>query len=88
MSTLASTPAETFFRVADEIGPRTVGAVYFNSTGTYQVLAVHRGKKARDLTGRRTDWAITVHHAATDKTFTHCMAWTSEDHLVDLGRAA
>lgn len=82
MATLAPTPAETFYRIADEIGPRKPGSYYENQTGIFEVLAVHEGAPARALTGRRTDWAITVRHVFTGHTMTHCMAWTIDDHVI------
>ncbi|MER6253625.1 hypothetical protein ABT224_19945 [Streptomyces sp. NPDC001584] len=65
-----------------EIGPREAGSFYFNATGTFEVLEVLRGDQARAAVNRRTDWAITTRHLATDTESTHCMVWTDSDYLI------
>ncbi|MFD6534999.1 hypothetical protein [Streptomyces goshikiensis] len=69
--------------VEAEIGPRQAGAFYSNDTGgTFEVLAVLRGEEARAAVNRRTDWAVVTRHLATENVTTHCMAWTTSDHLI------
>ncbi|WP_435245064.1 hypothetical protein [Streptomyces tendae] len=71
-------------RVESELGPRSEGALYFNSTGTFEVLAVLRGDDARQAMGRTVEWAVTVRHLHTGHELTHCMAWTASDHLISV----
>lgn len=69
--------------VEAEIGPREAGAFYSTDMGgTFEVLAVLRGAEARAAVNRRTDWAVTTRHLATENVTTHCMAWTTSDHLI------
>ncbi|MFJ2752685.1 hypothetical protein [Streptomyces sp. NPDC087297] len=75
-------PSSTRQNVDAEIGPREAGAFYSNDTGTFEVLTVLRGDEAQAAVNRRTDWAVVTRHLATDTLSTHCMVWTSSDHLI------
>lgn len=71
-------------RAEIELGDRVEGALYFNSTGTFEVLAVLRGEAARQALGRNVDWAVTTRHLHTGHEVTHCMAWTASDHMISV----
>ncbi|MGW7636114.1 hypothetical protein [Streptomyces decoyicus] len=72
--------------VETAIGPRSEGAYYGNTTGLYEVIAVHRGLEAQLLLGKDATWAITTRHLATERIETHRQPWTTTDQLVRRGQ--
>jgi hypothetical protein len=72
--------------VADQIGPRMPGAIYQNSDGAFEVLAVIRDREqARALLRRRSaQWAVIVKDVLRPgaEPFPVGSVWTTSDHLV------
>ncbi|MET9497424.1 hypothetical protein [Streptomyces sp. NPDC006552] len=78
---------EALERVIDaQIGPRGVGAIYRNSDGAFEVVAVVRDHAmAKGLLKRRcAQWALIVKDVlrADGEPFAVGSAWTNSDHLV------
>ncbi|MFI0220166.1 hypothetical protein [Streptomyces lydicus] len=79
---------------ADEraIGPRTGGAYYGNTTGLYEVIAVHHGLEAQRLLGkdatrgRGPRGRHRTRNIATERLETHRQPWSTTDHLARWGR--
>ncbi|MEU3520659.1 hypothetical protein ABZ770_36305 [Streptomyces sp. NPDC006654] len=72
-------------RVDDEIGPRTVGAIYQTSISAYEVLAVIRDpKRASGLLKRTALWALIVRdiYRVDGEPYAVGDTWTTSDHLV------
>ncbi|WP_331724786.1 hypothetical protein [Streptomyces canus] len=72
--------------VDDQIGPRGVGAIYQNSDGAFEVIAVTRDPaRARGLLNRRcAQWALIVKDVtrAGSEPFVIGSVWTDSDYLV------
>jgi hypothetical protein len=82
-----TTTLEALRRVVDEqIGPRDTGAIYQNSEGAFEVLAVVRDpQRARELLKRRcAQWALIVKDVLRPggEPFAIGTVWTTSDHLV------
>ncbi|MFI0742692.1 hypothetical protein ACH4PU_32120 [Streptomyces sp. NPDC021100] len=78
---------EALRRVVEaQIGPRRPGAIYQNTDGVFEVLAVVRDpKRARGLLRRRcAQWAVIVRDVlrAGAEPFAVGSVWTTADHLV------
>lgn len=85
LPTFISRPAS----VDDEIGPRTAGALYQNSTGAYEVLAVIRdSERASGLLKRSAPWAVIIRNVLRPDTEPYAVGdvWTTSDYLVREGR--
>ncbi|MGW6016280.1 hypothetical protein [Streptomyces sp. NPDC055210] len=69
-----------------EIGPRRPGAIYQNTTGAYEVLAlITDPKEAAQLLRRDSArWAVIVRDVlrADSEPYATGAVWTNEDHLV------
>ncbi|WP_252396486.1 hypothetical protein [Streptantibioticus parmotrematis] len=79
--------SEALRRVIEEqIGPREPGAIYQNTDGAFEVLAVVRDpQRARELLGRRcAQWAVIIRDVfqANGQPFAVGSVWTSSDRLV------
>ncbi|MFE2838481.1 hypothetical protein ACFXI6_47225 [Streptomyces mirabilis] len=72
--------------VDDQIGPRRAGAIYQNTDGAFEVIAVIRDpERARGLLKRRcAQWALIVRDVlrADGEPFAIGSVWTTLDHLV------
>ncbi|MEU5666506.1 hypothetical protein [Streptomyces longwoodensis] len=84
---------EALRRVIDEqIGPRQPGAIYQNSDGAFEVIALIRDpQRARDLLKRRcAQWAVIVKDVLRPgaEPFVIGSAWTTSDHLVREAKTA
>ncbi|MEU9413233.1 hypothetical protein AB0E08_47140 [Streptomyces sp. NPDC048281] len=76
-------------RVDNEIGPRTVGAIYRTSISAYEVLAVIRDpERASAMLKRRALWAVIVRdiYRADAEPVVVGDTWTTSDYLVREGR--
>lgn len=69
-----------------QIGPRAAGAIYQNSDGAFEVVAVVRDpQRARELLKRRcAQWALIVRDVLRPdgEPFVVGSVWTTSDHLV------
>ncbi|MFD8762333.1 hypothetical protein ACFV03_25630 [Streptomyces mirabilis] len=72
--------------VDDQIGPRRAGAIYQNTDGAFEVIAVIRDpERARGLLKRRcAQWALIVRDVLRPdgEPFVIGSVWTTSDHLV------
>jgi hypothetical protein len=66
---------------SEEIGPRFVGTVYVNDSGTFEVKGVHFGDEARTFLAY-AEWTVTLHNQVTGQTVTVCERWSSRDRIV------
>jgi hypothetical protein len=76
--------------VVDEIGPRYPGAIYQNTTGRYEVLALitDPAEAARLLRRDSARWAVIVRDTLRPDGQPHAvgMVWTNEDYLLRPGK--
>jgi hypothetical protein len=74
-----------------QIGPRTAGAIYQNSDGAFEVLALvtDPAEAARLLRRRAARFAVIVRDVlrADAQPFAVGSVWTTSDHLVRAGGA-
>ncbi|MEU0646028.1 hypothetical protein [Streptomyces umbrinus] len=79
-------PAQVADTVDREVGPRRPGAIYQNSTGAFEVLAlVTDPQKAAQLLHRDSArWAVIVRDVlrADSEPYATGEVWTTEDRLV------
>ncbi|MBQ0855717.1 hypothetical protein J8N05_47035 (plasmid) [Streptomyces sp. BH-SS-21] len=83
---VTTVPALATNTVAHEVGPRRPGAIYQNTTGAYEVLALITDPKTAAQLLRRDSarWAVIVRDVlrADGEPFATGAVWTTEDHLV------
>ncbi|PWI05690.1 hypothetical protein DIZ27_37815 [Streptomyces sp. NWU339] len=80
MRSIASRPS-----VQDEIGPRRPGAIYANTDGRFEVLAlITNPVEAAQLLRRAARWAVIVRDTlrADGQPYAVGSVWTTSDYLV------
>ncbi|MFF4866820.1 hypothetical protein ACFY3J_35030 [Streptomyces sp. NPDC001231] len=86
MHSIASRPS-----VQDEIGPRLPGAIYANTDGRFEVLAlITNPAEAAQLLRRAARWAVIVRDTLRPdgQPFAVGSVWTTSDYLIRPARTA
>ncbi|MFB7657924.1 MULTISPECIES: hypothetical protein [unclassified Streptomyces] len=86
MHSIASRPS-----VQDEIGPRLPGAIYTNTDGRFEVLALITDPvQATQLLRRAARWALIIRDTlrADGQPYAVGSVWTTSDYLVRPARTA